>query len=774
MSRCRFRYGSLAVMLAAIAVSVWAFGSLAAKPTPPITLQFHETPVWLGPHEHWVTSLAFSPDGRTLASGCADGHLRFWDVATGRLHSVRGDDATRGIHGVAYSPDGKRVAAVGGMLDDEVVLFDATPEAIVRQLEPHSHGFAYPTPFPDTAPFRYKGKPVDYRVYSAVAFSPDGRLLATAPGQLVLHDAATGDERIKLSPPLKKVAAVDFSRDGKFLAAAEDKRVRLVNPIDGQIIATCDGSPQPIVSVAISPDGQHIAATASGKRSLLDSTIVSHVCYWDRQQSTALHKIDLGNVRAGQIKFVDDSTLLVAAGRELLEFKLSGAEKPSRRVIATMSEDITAVALSPDAKLLAIGGHDRTADVIERATGRRVHRLNGLTDWFSSVAASHDGQLFATATIDRRLADPQLLPTMRFTDIYDKFFGDEANAGRMQPGEVRLWSSATGRMQGVLPLPNCQVTAVDFIGRSHQLAIAQWTPQLGSAISLWDTDSQRHLRDLSPQKAEILSIDVAPDGTHVASGDAEGNITLWNLQTGAAQQIASDKHAIDAVAFSADGKWLAAASADRTVRLYDAAAGKVARTLTSRSRIKSLAFSPDGHQLAAGTRDPGFELWNLRTDSPSQTLKAPGDAFDSMPGFVAFSPDGRFVVCGGRGKDIAVFNAADGTLHCQMPGHAHPATAVAFLKDGRLASGGDDRTVRLWDPQQNKLLATWITMPADAAQQWIDQWIGYTPTGEFTGPENLNRLVGWQTGGEILTQPTAAGHQRVDNILQGQQRQKEH
>jgi transcription initiation factor TFIID subunit 5 len=69
-----------------------------------------------------------------------------------------------------------------------------------------------------------------------------------------------------------------------------------------------------------------------------------------------------------------------------------------------------------------------------------------------------------------------------------------------------------------------------------------------------------------------------------------------------------------------------------------------------------------------------------------------------LPGFVAFSPDGRFVVCGGHGKGIAVFDAASGILFKELRGHAHPATRVAFLPDGRLVSGGEERMVKIWDP----------------------------------------------------------------------------
>ena len=104
-------------------------------------MAYRETPIFLGPHEHSITALAFSPDGQTLATGAADGYLRFWDSASGKLRAIRGDDATRGFHGLAFAPDGARIAAVGGLLDQEVVFYDTTVSAIEQPLAPAHRRF---------------------------------------------------------------------------------------------------------------------------------------------------------------------------------------------------------------------------------------------------------------------------------------------------------------------------------------------------------------------------------------------------------------------------------------------------------------------------------------------------------------------------------------------------------------------------------------------------------------------------------------------------------
>ena len=99
---------------------------------PPIVLQYREIPIFMGPHEHWVTAIAFSPDGKTLATGADDGYLRLWDAGTARLKSMHSDDASRGVNGLAYSPDGRQIAAVGGLFGKEALVWDTASGRIAQ------------------------------------------------------------------------------------------------------------------------------------------------------------------------------------------------------------------------------------------------------------------------------------------------------------------------------------------------------------------------------------------------------------------------------------------------------------------------------------------------------------------------------------------------------------------------------------------------------------------------------------------------------------------
>jgi hypothetical protein len=281
-------------------------------------------------HTDEVFSVAFSPDGRLLASGscgqgniiiCTQGEIRLWDVATGSLvRSLTGH--TSWINSVAFSPDGRLLAS--GSADSTIRLWEvATGEELLTLY--------------------------DYFVRS-VAFSPDGRLLASGSDDKTIKLWDVGGRLVRiLTGHTDRVRSVAFSPDGRLLASgSRDKTIKLWEVASGREVRTLSGHTGSVTSVAFSPDGRLLASGSA------DDTIK----LWE-----------------------------VASGREV-------------RTLSGHTDWVTSVAFSPDGRLLASGSYDNTIKLWEVASGNLVRTLIGHTDGVTSVAFSPDGQLLASGSGD--------------------------------------------------------------------------------------------------------------------------------------------------------------------------------------------------------------------------------------------------------------------------------------------------------------------------------------------------------------------------------------
>lgn len=297
-------------------------------------------------HSGVVTSVAFAPDGRALASGSWDGTVKLWDIRDGTLklrRTLRGDWDE--VEAVAFAPDGRCVAGLGTGWDGGVI-------SAVTLWDPADG----------------RGRPLFEiaRKLDAIAFSPDGETLATGSGDqaVTLWDVATG--------------------------------VRL---------ADLPGLDQPIWSVAFAPDGSTLAA-ASGvvptARDRAGDRRVGSVTFWDitgpRPQWRARFEGHEQGIAA--MAFSPDGAVLATGGFDRDVKLVDAATGRQWATIAGHEGWVASVAFSPDGWILASGSHDRTIRLWDVATGRELTALRAHTGNVYSVAFSPDGALLASGGLD--------------------------------------------------------------------------------------------------------------------------------------------------------------------------------------------------------------------------------------------------------------------------------------------------------------------------------------------------------------------------------------
>lgn len=703
----------------------------------------------LSGHDSEITAVAFSQDGNKLVSGSIDKTAKVWDLAQApfpELAQFAGHETP--VRSVAFSADGSHVFSGG---DDFLIRKWTVADAMeVGTLAGHAASVTNLVLAGDH--LVSGGADHTVRIWQAsqgqavrtllqdaavvsIAVNDDAKRIAVSDAKqtVTLWDAQNGSLLATLpTPSASPTTSLAVDPQGTLIAGGSADGVCIWNA-EGQLVERLAPDLQ-LAGLAFGPDREILAITTDNSVHRATRAVV---------YSVAAHEGE-----ATSLAFAPDGKHLYSGGDQTVR-RWTAQDGQAAGSFAGAQADITALAISADGSHLAATSANQSAivwNLKETSDGNSIqpqHHLNhpqqpqriALSQDGSRAATCDDtGQVYLWDTTSGLLLQRLAQHTASLTSI--AFLEEDAAIVTAGEDKAAIIQPITAAM--VFPAGSKQPTGMALLKDPKHVAVCD-DRQGVTLLALSDGEPTAQAEGAD---APLACLALRGDDTQLAAGGTDGNLYLWPLtsaQPGKVEKLAVGSP-IQAVAYNQDGSRVAVASADKQVRFFDTSTHQLLEQMTAEAAVPSLAFlatspeseaillavgnestirplglirsiaaheeaatdlafSPDGNKLISGGADQTVRIWNREDGQAFASLTGAQDTIHS----VAISPDGAWIAAGSADSSAVLWKmptaatpnavAAETTLE-----HPSPVLGVDFGGDAtRLATSGEDGTVRVWD-----------------------------------------------------------------------------
>ena len=582
-------------------------------------------------HTNWIYDIAFSSDGKMIASAGLDGKVILWNLENGSHKILNHQDK---VYSISFCSQGNIFATASA---DKTVKIWNIDGSLYKSLS-HKDSVMKVSFSPDCQTLATaSGKQVllwnlnnqnsktiwtDNDVVNSVSFSTTDNIIAfgTSDNKVKLLDL-DGNEIKSFNGHSDKIHHISFSQDGKTIATASwDKTAKIWN-LDNKEVVTLKGHTDRLFDVIFNPDNKTIA-TASWDKT---------VRLWNLDGT--LRTIIKGhNARINSVSFNPKSKVLASAGADNIVklWKLDNSLLP----IQAHTSAVRSVSFSPNGAYMATGSEDGAAK-LWTTDGRLIKVIDNNTGGVYGVSFSKDGNLIATANVNKTA---KIWSNHNFRNIITlQGHQGEVFYARFSPDGKTVATASADKTAKLWNLNGENITT--FKAHTDRVVDVSYSPD-GTLIAtasddrtakIWKLDGTL-CATLVGHDDEVNGIDFNPNGTQLVTASDDKTIGIWKIdnnticQSGKNKQIRlrenkrlrEHEERVIGVKFNQDGNIIASTSFDNTIRLWNHDGKRTHIFQGHDDWVWSADFSSDGKKLASASNDTTVRFWNL--DTETQTL----------------------------------------------------------------------------------------------------------------------------------------------------------